>query len=239
MNANFKAMIAMRRIKRIFSYNRKIMLTLSILYPEVALRRNRPAQAAINRHIRGEVADFYRYAVSDLYRQAVAAYQESLQSGYPFHPYDAVLHYEITYNQNCHLSMYRDQYQFTGGAHGGTIRSSDTWNLETGRRLPLPSLFPPGQDYKAFLVEQILLQADREMQQNPGIYFEDYRSLIVKNFNEESYYLTPSGLAVYYQQYEIAPYATGIVVFTIPYETLKWRPSCPAPSPSPYPGRRS
>ena len=67
------------------------------------------------------------------------------------------------------------------------------------------------------LIDQILRQADENIQQNPGINFEDYHALIVKYFNEEHYYLTPSGVAIYYQQYEIAPYSTGIVVFTISY----------------------
>lgn len=64
------------------------------------------------------------------------------------------------------------------------------------------------------------------MAENPGVYFDDYRKLIAQYFNEEQYYLTPQGVAIYYQQYEIAPYSTGIVVFTVPYDVLGWKPSC-------------
>lgn len=206
------------------------MLTISITYPEVTLRRNPQAQSSINQQIQEQVSDFARYAANDLYQQAIAAYEESQKSGFPFFGYDAVLQYTVTYNHQCHLSMYRDQYEFTGGAHGNTIRSSDTWDLTSGQNLPLASFFSPGQDYKAFLIKQILVQAEQQMQKNPGIYFEDYKTLIVKYFNEKSYYLTPAGVAIYYQQYEIAPYATGIVVFTIPYSVLQWTPSCSAVS---------
>jgi len=69
------------------------------------------------------------------------------------------------------------------------------------------------------------MQADENMQQQP-IYFEDYRNLIVQHFNPASYYLSNDGLVIYYQQYEIAPYATGIVEFTIPFSVLEWRPHC-------------
>lgn len=224
--SNFSAEITMCKIKRTFLYDNTPMLTLSITYPKLALRHNPSVQCKINCQIKEQVNDFCCYASNDLYKQAVEAYKFAQENGFPFHTYDAVMQYEITYNQQCHLSLYRDQYEFTGGAHGNTIRASDNWNLVNGCGIPLSCLFEPGQDYRAFLIEQIIQQADEQMQQNPGIYFEDYHELIVQYFNEESFYLTPSGAAIYYLQYEIAPYATGIVVFTIPYETLQWRPTC-------------
>ncbi|MCE5235347.1 MAG: DUF3298 and DUF4163 domain-containing protein [Clostridiaceae bacterium] len=227
--SNFRASIVMRKIERSFAYDGTPMLALSIRYPTVTLPRNPSAQKSIDGQIQAQVNAFYHYAADDLYRQAVAAYKDAQENGFPFHRYDAILQYTITYNQRCHLSLYRDQYEYTGGAHGNTVRASDTWSLETGRNLPLYSFFPAGRDYRAFLISQIIKQADVRMQQEPGIFFENYRALIVQYFNGEHYYLTPAGLVIYYQQYEIAPYVTGIVPFTIPYATLNWQPSCRMP----------
>ncbi len=224
--SNFSAGIGMCKISQTFLCGNTPMLTLSIHYPKIALCEHPAAQGNINCHIQAQVDHYYRHASNDLYTQAIADYQEAQKNGYPFHAFDAVLQYEVSYNRDCYLSLYRDQYEFTGGAHGNTIRASDSWNLANGRTMALSCFFLPGQAYRAFLIEQILQQADEQMQQNPGIFFEDYRKLIPKYFNENSYYLTPSGLAIYYQQYEIAPYATGIVVFTIPYDALNWQPSC-------------
>ena len=209
---NYSASIEMREIKRTFTCNSIPMLTLSILYPKVTLRHYPYAQDSINLQIQAQVCDFLHYASSDLYQQAVVNYKQSQENEFPFRLFEAVLNYEITYNQNCHLSLYRDQYTFTGGAHGSTVRSSNTWNLMSGCNIPLSDFFA-GQEHRASLIEQITKQAG----ENPEIYFEDYPALIEKSFNEEHYYLTPSGIAIYYQQYEIAPYSTGIVVFTIPY----------------------
>lgn len=224
--SSFRASIVMRKIKRTFSYDNTTVLTLSARYPQVTLRFNPTAQKSIDRQIQAQVNAFYHDASNDLYRQAVADYQEAQKNGYPFRSYEAMLQYTITYNRHCHLSLYRDQYEYTGGAHGNTRRASDTWSLRSGHTVPLYSLFPAGQDYRVFLIRHIQRQADERMQKEPGIFFENYRTLIVQYFNEEHYYLTPSGLAVYYQQYEIGPYATGIVIFTIPYADLKWYPSC-------------
>lgn len=36
-------------------------------------------------------------------------------------------------------------------------------------------------------------------------------------FNDDNFFTTPAGVTVFYQQYDIAPYASGIVEFTVPY----------------------
>jgi hypothetical protein len=65
------------------------------------------------------------------------------------------------------------------------------------------------------------------MKEIPHIYFENYRSLIVRYFNPNSFNLSPDTLSVYYQQYEIGPYVSGIIVFNIPYESLRLtKPGC-------------
>lgn len=218
------AAVVMREKKREFLYGRTVVLMFSVSYPE--LMSPGIAAARINRQVRMQTEGFLHYAATVLYRQAVREYRDSRANGSPFLPYDAVMNYEVTLNQDCFFSFYRDRYEFTGGAHGNTLRLSDTWNLKTGGRLSLSELFMPGEDYGALLTEQFILQARENLSANPGIYFDDYENLIVKFFNPDQFYLTPDGLNVYFQQYDIAPYSTGIVVFTVGYGALGWRPSC-------------
>jgi hypothetical protein len=225
MNISSSANISMRETNRTYRYNNTGVLTLTIRRPEIRLPSRPEAQANINRRFALEAGRFYRHASSELYRQAVRSYQNAQKNGFPFIPYEAFMQFDITYNMSCYLSSYNDRYQFTGGAHGSTVRSSDTFSLKTGNRIPLSHYFSAGYDYRGFLLGQIIMQADANMQENP-IYFEDYRELIVRHFNPQSYYLSNTGLVIYYQQYEIAPYATGIVEFTIPYSTLGWSPRC-------------
>lgn len=223
---NYRAYITMQEMARSYPHNNQTVLTLSISYPEVIVPDNYRAQRLIGTRIHLQVNLFCRYAYQTLFRQAVADYKYAKQNGFPFHPYEAVLNYTVTYNGHCHLSAYRDRYEYTGGAHGTTIRYADTWDLQTGALLPLNAFFDDEDGMKDFLLEHIRIDADQNMAENPYIYFDNYRDLIGRYFSAEQYYLTTSGLAVYYQQYDIAPYATGIVVFTIPYETLGWQPNC-------------
>lgn len=217
---NGSAEINFQESKREFAYRGTSVLTLSIRYPEIRLHENFPAQSRINSRFREQKANFCRYAAGTLYRQAVRDYRSAQAHDYPFRPYDAVMKYEVTLNQDCYLSAYRDRYEYTGGAHGNTVRASDTFSLQSGRRFALSHFFSPGQNYRRILISEILLQAEEKMKQNPEIYFDNYEHLILKYFRSENFYLTPEGVAIYYQQYEIAPYATGIVTFVIPYSAL-------------------
>jgi len=190
------------------------------------MANNQISEAIINNQINMQISDYYMYVSIKLYDLAVETYKDSLANNFPFHPYEAYMEYKITYNQDGFLSLYIDKYEYTGGAHGNTVRSSDTWELCNGAHIPLYCYFKPEANYKELLIEEIIRQADENMDTDTPPYFEDYRKLIVENFNPLSYYLTPEGLSIYYQQYEIAPYATGIVVFTIPYSIVEWHPEC-------------
>jgi hypothetical protein len=125
--------------------------------------------------------------------------------------------YFITYNQNCFLSLYFDQYEYAGGAHGLTVRYSDTWNLPKSKRMELAEFFPHRTHYRDFVIQTINMQIENEMSAGNAMYFENYSQLVKENFKTNNFYLTKEGLVIYFQQYDIAPYASGLPTFTIPY----------------------
>lgn len=220
------AIIDIQEINRTFKYNNTEMLKLTIKYPIINIY-NRPfAERKINNNIEMQVQEYFRYATNTLYNEAVNSYMESLKNDYPFHGFEAYMEYKITYNDNCFLSLYADKYEFRGGAHGYTTRKSDTYELCTGEYIYLYCFFKPYTDYELFITQEIIIQAENNLIDNPGIYFEDYKNLIAENFNPNNFYMSPDGITFYYLQYEIAPYSTGIVEFTIPYKTIGWYPSC-------------
>ncbi len=222
---NMSATIVPRVQKQDFTYEDVLVLTVENHFFTVRLPGGGPVEAVINNRIQTQVDELNAYASTTLYENAVETYQYSKEEGFPFNAFQAGLYYKVTYNQDCFLSMYRDQFEYTGGAHPNTLRYSDTWNLRTGMVVPLSSFFPPGFNYQSLLLGLILKQADKNYAEEP-IYFENYRQLIVEMFNPQSFYLSPCGLKIYYQHYDIAPYSTGIVEFTIPYKVVKNPPSC-------------
>ncbi|HPU67199.1 MAG TPA: DUF3298 and DUF4163 domain-containing protein [Clostridiales bacterium] len=219
------AQVTLRSVERSFYYRGTEVLNVEMEYPVVSGIGNRAA-AIINGRIRSQVNSFWNYVRNQLYREAVSEYRNAMQNGYPFREFSAVLSYNVEYNRNCHLSIFREMFQYTGGAHGTTEKRSDTWNIRTGRLIPISDYFERRADYKNIILTEAIRQADAD----PSIYFENYAELMEQNFDPESYYLTDAGptpgLVIYYQEYEIAPYASGTPIFTIPYSMLKYPPSC-------------
>ena len=217
---NNKAEIIDRNIKKEFKHGEIIIMNLDIPYPEIRLDQKPAVQKHINNSYRSTVSQFYKYVSTKLYNDVLKYYKDTVKNGFPFHAYDVVMKYTVTLNDNCPLSTYFDRYEYTGGAHGNTTRFSDNWDLRTSYHIKMKDLFKRGENYRRLVLAQILKQADINYKENSYLYFENYRELIVKNFNPGSFNLTPTEIAVYYQQYDIAPYVTGIVVFDISYESL-------------------
>ncbi|MGU8571048.1 DUF3298 and DUF4163 domain-containing protein [Clostridium perfringens] len=114
------------------------------------------------------------------------------------------------------ISLPVSYYQYTGGAHGLTTKVSYNYNLKTGKELRLKDLFKEGFDYKSIIDKKVREDIEKEKE----LYFDN--GALFKGVNEnQAYYLNRDGIIVYFQQYEIAPYSSGIREFKIPYGELK------------------
>lgn len=155
--------------------------------------------------------------VRNLYQEAMVDYEYSVANQFPVRQYDIYVDFQVTYNRDCILSIYFDRYEYTGGAHGTTVRFSDSWNIGCSRPLTLMDLFPPDTNIREYYISAIIEQIRHEVQNEPMLYFEDYENLVNQYFRPSSFYLTGDGVVIYFQQYEIAPYASGIPEFLIPF----------------------
>lgn len=214
------AVATMQKTSKTYQYNNIDIFKFTIEYPEITSTDYPDAAALICAEIESQVAAYAENA-EELYQEAIEAYDESQQEDYPFHPWEAYIMYQLTHNADGLLSLYIDQYLYFGGAHGSTLRSSATWELTQGTQRTLDSFGKPGTDYQSFILETIVQQARYNAAHDPDVmYFDDYPDLIKENFDPQSFYLTPDGLVIYYQQYEIGPYVMGLIEFTIPTDAL-------------------
>ncbi len=214
-------------IEKEMHYGDTLVLHYKINYPQFCSLNDSASVCRMNRFYRNKAAAFQNYCETKLYPSAVQDYQYSVANGFPVRAYEALLVYEVMYNQDCFVSLYFDEYQFTGGAHGNTVRTSQTWNLETGCRISLQQLFPFTADYKKFVLGEINAQIAEQLQNAQGAYFDNYEQLVEATFHPCNFCLTQDGVAVYFQQYDIAPYSSGIPVFLIPYaQDGAVRPAC-------------
>lgn len=200
-------------LKNSLTYNGEILMTYIIEYPEFRSFRNRMCLKKVNEYYQNNAFEFKEHCESELYPMAIQQYKEDRKNHFPIHVFEAVMKYDVTYFRSCIISLYVDRYEYTGGAHGNTLRNSQTWNLKTCERIKLSQIVTCLPDPKSYLMVEIKVQ----LKKDPEIYFEDANQLISETFQENSFYCMKDGIVVYYQQYDIAPYSSGMREFFVPY----------------------
>lgn len=196
------------------------VITYVIQYPEFVSTASLPSLDRINAYYRDSALALARDFQTEYDSEALADFYRHQAEGTPFSAYTLNRPYVITYGQNCVVSLYLDANVYAGGAHGNTVRTSDTWNALTGARLPLSALFPLGFDYAELLKGLIDEEIARRNAAQPALYFDDFAQRVEDSFDESNFYLTPDALVLYFQQYDIAPYSTGIPTFSFPYALI-------------------
>lgn len=195
-------------------------MTYTIEYPEFRSFMNRICLKRVNEYYKDRALKFKKHCESELYPMAIQQYKEDLKNNFPIRVFDAVMKYEVTYLRACIISLYFDRYEFTGGAHGNTLRDSQTWNIKTCECIMLFQLVTCLPNSKSYLMKEFAAQIEKE----PEIYFEEAKQLISETFQENSFYCVPEGIVIYYQQYDIAPYSSGIREFLLPYQDCVLNP---------------
>ena len=203
--------IQKRIIQKELKYENVVVLKYHIEYPRITKESNNIPSMKFNIYNEQIAKQIQRKAENELYKEAVELYKYNKKNNYPIMVYEIYRTFEITLNTNNTISLYADEYVFTGGAHGTTTRTSQTWNMTNGRLINLYELYR-GNPY--FILD-ILKEISKQINQNKEIYFEEACCMAIDNFNPQNFYLTTNGIVIYYQQYDIAPYSSGIRTFEI------------------------
>lgn len=200
------------------------VLTYTIRYPYFTTTCSEAAALSINAFYSTAARKTEEYCRTVLASQASVQAEYAKKDNYPFFGYEFISAYTVTWNSGCMTSLYTDQYTYTGGAHGSTIRTSDTWDFSSGRYLTLADFYPHNPAYREGIFRILDQQVKAREKDSPSTYFDDYPALIRSTFKPESFFATPKGIVIYFQQYDIAPYSTGIPEFLIPFKKSRQRP---------------
>lgn len=135
--------------------------------------------------------------------------------------------YEFTLNTEVHYGNNKDiighfinYYQYTGGAHGGTFITCRNYRLADGSVVTLDNYFKPG--YEKVLIpvlERKLLEyaecSSRDELDEHG-YFSNEPMFVSDNFE-----IRQDTIDFIYNQYDIAPYSTGITTLSVPEDEIR------------------
>lgn len=209
-------------------YDKQLLLRYKVEYPQFYSYKDQNVLNKINLFYKKRALDVVRECVEVFFKIAVTYYIFSVKRDIPIRIFEIYYIPQVTYNEDCTISLYYDKYIYSGGAHGQTYRTSDTWDLNCGSRVTLCGLFADSE-FKMldFLKKHVAEQIRQNMGKEEFSYFDDYRERVAEYFDANNFYLIPEGVVIYFQQYEIAPYAAGIPEFIIPFTTgLIKEPTC-------------
>lgn len=192
-------------------YKDTVILKYKIKYPQIL--NNSVGSNNFNKFNYVKANELKQYSEKDLFKEAKELYDFNLANGYPVMVYEIVLDFTITYNTNNIVSLYSDEYIFTGGAHGNTTRSSQNWKIPLGSQFTLYDLFGNNCNYVLDILKDINYQIKNQIENGTNYYFDNYCSLILDTINFNNFYLSENYIVIFFQQYDIAPYSSGIPTF--------------------------
>ncbi len=143
-------------------------------------------------------------------------YTEKMASGFNWR---SLKFLHILMNGSHILSFYIDHYAFTGGAHGIQTRQFTVVNLWTGKEVELKNIFKENTEAQ---LSSILSDKIHEMNHLPttqSLKDAGFFSDTVKP--TDNFYITREGIGFFYNQYDIAPYASGSIDVFVPFRELK------------------
>lgn len=211
----FKVIIEPENNQAVKIVNRKIIdfspkLNVNIKVPVISGMDNQIIQSSLNNRLQEKALSFQKELISVWEEYAKLAEIGNA----PLRPFELASDYQIGLNSENLLSLYIDYYQYTGGAHGITVRIPYNFDLNSGKQLALKDLFSSRFDYAQVLNREI----NQQIKAHPENYYDNLGFVEIRE--DQEYYLQDGNLIIYYGQYEIAPYAAGIPQFKIPLQSL-------------------
>lgn len=207
--------IKKKTLKEELKYDGNIILKYTIEYPQIIEEKWISEIEKFNRYNYQKAKILEKLSKGKLFEEAKELYEYNKKNGYPIMIYEIYSSFEVTYNSEFIVSLYIDDYIYRGGAHGNTKRSSQTWDFRTGCMIPLENFFKNDRNYVSKIVTQINNFIEKDIASGNDIYFENYCQLTIATFDVDNYFLQDGNIIIYYQQYDIAPYSSGILTFTI------------------------
>lgn len=156
---------------------------------------------------------------------AAAQIEAQAQQDYPRNEYWSEYFIDISYTptrlDQAVLSLFGNSFSYSGGPHPSLTTDSVNYDLETGDVMFLDDILTP--ECTSDTLYQLILKSLAE--QKSELYY-DYADALADRFtgdlnNIPDWYFSRNGLCFHFSPYDIAPYSSGTIIATLPYDALK------------------
>ena len=145
-------------------YDNNVVLKYHIEYPTIKMPNNPIGEEKFNTYNKNLALKLQERSENELYKDSIELYKYNKENGYPQNIYEIFRKYQITFNGNNIVSLYIDEYVYTGGAHGDTIRTSQNWDFNFNRMIGLWELYRRNPYFMLDILKNISNQISRDSQ---------------------------------------------------------------------------
>lgn len=183
-----------------------LVLSVSYQLPLVRNTDEYPAGEAINQWYKTEGAARMAEA-EELYELSVADYEVSTSSNLPFQATVQEMTYKVTRQDDTVVSVCREWYVNSGGAHPNVFRLSEQFDPLTGQKLGFADFFTDADAVSDAAIDALAAAYDLE------------RTGVAANFQPESFYFTDEGCTFWIQGGQV-PGLNSPAEATVSYDDL-------------------
>lgn len=190
-----------------------VVMSVEYVFPDIENADAVPAWQKIRDYYSAEGMAYLNDA-SELAGYAAGDYEVAQAMGEDFLPYGESMSYRIALQTENLVSIVRSYYanSVTGAAHPSNFQFSETFDLTTGEKLSLGDCFT---DPDAGRTRVLDLLAEKGGDAGYS------REALEAELNDAYFYFNDEGMVIYYQPDTLAPYAAGLLEFTLPYADLQ------------------
>ena len=179
----------------------------------------------INRSLQEEVIALLSFdeemevdSIGDAVASFSSSYKELKEKFQDEVPWEAKITGDVVYEDLNVLTLVINAYVFTGGAHGYSSTSFLNFDKIKGVELENWELFEDKEGFTHFAETKFRIQEKIPQDDNinvTGFMFDGDAFHLAENIG-----YTPDGLQLIYNQYEVASYADGPIILTIPFAEI-------------------
>lgn len=177
----------------------------SVINIPIIMTQNKDIEKSINDRIKNDIMQDYNRS-----QEEAKAYIKDYPEGEV--KFVANTDFEVKKNSDNMLSILVKYYKYSGGAHGYYENIAYDIDMRDGNILKLSDLFKAQVNYKEVINKEIRNQIEdlgKTDKENVGIY--QFNSIK----DDQKFYIQDDNLVIYFDLYDIAPYAAGIPEFLV------------------------
>ena len=203
------------------SANKKLRYEIETETPQLVAKDLAGADSARGGSFNKTVANFvaarvgeFKKAVDEMAREEAAAGKQGEKSAPP--PNSIDVSYEVTAANKDFISILFSFYEYTGGAHPNTTTESFNYDLNRNAAVSLADLFAPDSNYLKVISDYAIKELKKLETVSSA---EDGAGPKLENFH--SWNITPAGLKITFDRYQVGAYVVGEHEVVVPYSLLK------------------